>query len=806
MDMLGANVTSVADVALQNTVSTNSVYSKNIELTGNEGQSLSKDATVVMMVTPADGTDMQAFAESLTVSKGGSNLALTLPSYNAEDEITNESEINVFTTQNAAGKDCVLVGLGKNASVGDQWTVTSDVAEFNLNLNASMPFDSLSASLNGQTVSGKVENPDADAKYVLATYFGEESGKGQYAIEYQDITDPANISAQIPNRGTMVATGDYYVTVSLLSKNEIMIENEDGSTEKDEVLLPVDTVALGQIHYQNTAQPEAPATAAIQPIGNEIMEGSWSEVANADGYRVTIYQEKGGSFVDTGKNYSYDAADIKDSKIDGVSYDTSTGTFTLDMALTVNGDAIDENQNTSGNTTTSDLKAGQNYKIGVQAYNYLTDETGEKIANAFVYSEETKSNDAVLPKYTPLTLKAEMETSRGSGNYTSHDVTEENGVFSCVAGAGNNNRWYLQVTSQENENVTYTLTRMDTDQVIDAAYDGYWNIDNTDIAGSVMFRIDAAVNKGTYTDITTKYLLVEKDDTAPMLSLDQTVVYANKDTGDYTITGMTEPNGTVCLDDVDWEGNLKQVATADENGRFSYSGQLDLTYNQMVMDEEGMPVYDENGNPVIQTIRTENGMFLLLVAEDANGNRSAAESVVVTLEDHDWEADYTVDQEPTCKDEGMKSIHCKTCSAVKDEQTIPAAGHSWGVGVITIKPTAEKTGIRTYLCERCGATKTEEVDKISVPDESKPDTSDKPSGSDGTKPESVDKISGSNETKAENVNKTSASGKTEADKKTAGKAVRTDDNARMMLWITILILSTGTGAITITVRRKTKRK
>lgn len=76
-----------------------------------------------------------------------------------------------------------------------------------------------------------------------------------------------------------------------------------------------------------------------------------------------------------------------------------------------------------------------------------------------------------------------------------------------------------------------------------------------------------------------------------------------------------------------------------------------------------------------------------------------------------------------------------------------------------------------------------------MPGESKPDTSDKPSGSDGTKPENVDKISGSNETKAENVNKTSASGKNEADKKTAGEAVRTDDNARMMLWITILILS-----------------
>ena len=210
MDMLGANVTTGDDVALLNAVNTNSVCSKNIELTGNEGQSLSKDATVVMMVTPADGTDMQAFAESLTVSKDGNNLALTLPSYNAEDEITNESEINVFATQNALGKDCVLVGLDDHASIGDQWTVTSDVAEFNLNLNASMPFDSLSVSLNGQTVIGNVENPDADAKYVLATYFGDESGKAQYAIEYQDITDPSAISAMISNQGTMVATGDYY--------------------------------------------------------------------------------------------------------------------------------------------------------------------------------------------------------------------------------------------------------------------------------------------------------------------------------------------------------------------------------------------------------------------------------------------------------------------------------------------------------------------------------------------------------------------------------------------------------------------
>lgn len=702
MDMLGANVTAGEDVALQNTANTNSVCSKNIALTGNEGQSLSRDATVVLMVTPVDGTDMQAFAESLTVSKDGNNLDLTLPSYNAEGEATNESEINVFATKNAVGKDCVLVGLGDNASIGDQWTVTSDVAEFYLNLNASMPFDSLSVSLNGQNLSGKVEYPDADTDYVLATYFGEESGKAQYAIAYQDITDPSDISAVIPDQGTFVSTGDYYVTAKLLSKTEIAIENEEGNLEKDVALLPVDTVALGQVHYQNTAQPEAPAAAGIRPAGNEIMEGSWSEVAKADGYRVTIYEENSGNFTDTGKTYSYDAEDIKASAIDGVSYDADTDTFTLDMALTVKGDAMDEDQKVSGNTQTSDLEAGKNYKIGVQAYNYLTDASGEKIANAQVYSEETRSNDAVLPAYTPLTLHAELETSRGNGNYISHAVTEENGVFSCVAGAGKNNRWYLSVTNQENENASYTLTRMDTGQVIDAAYDGYWMIEHTDITGSVMFRIDAAVDKGSYTDITTKYLLVEKDNTAPMLSLDQTVVYADKDTGDYTVTGITEPNGSVCLNDEDWDGNLKQAATADENGRFSYTGQLDLTYNQMVLDEEGNPMFDENGDPVIQIIRTENGMNLLLVAEDANGNRSMAASVIVTLKDHDWEADYTVDQEPTCENEGMKSIHCKTCDAVKDEQTMPMTAHEFGETPVSYQWSEEHSQCTaTGSCIKC---------------------------------------------------------------------------------------------------------
>lgn len=45
---------------------------------------------------------------------------------------------------------------------------------------------------------------------------------------------------------------------------------------------------------------------------------------------------------------------------------------------------------------------------------------------------------------------------------------------------------------------------------------------------------------------------------------------------------------------------------------------------------------------------------------------------------HDWEEDFTVDQEATCTQEGSKSIHCKNCDAVKDSTVIPATGHAYG--------------------------------------------------------------------------------------------------------------------------------
>ncbi len=53
---------------------------------------------------------------------------------------------------------------------------------------------------------------------------------------------------------------------------------------------------------------------------------------------------------------------------------------------------------------------------------------------------------------------------------------------------------------------------------------------------------------------------------------------------------------------------------------------------------------------------------------------------------HTWEKEYTIDKEPTCTEDGSRSIHCEKCDIEKDSQIIESLGHKWNGGV----------------CERCG--------------------------------------------------------------------------------------------------------
>ena len=74
----------------------------------------------------------------------------------------------------------------------------------------------------------------------------------------------------------------------------------------------------------------------------------------------------------------------------------------------------------------------------------------------------------------------------------------------------------------------------------------------------------------------------------------------------------------------------------------------------------------------------------------------------------------TPGKEATCEEEGCtdESV-CRICNRiVQPAQTIPALGHDWDEGVVTIEPTEEHIGERLYTCRRCAQTRTDIIPEL----------------------------------------------------------------------------------------------
>ncbi len=61
--------------------------------------------------------------------------------------------------------------------------------------------------------------------------------------------------------------------------------------------------------------------------------------------------------------------------------------------------------------------------------------------------------------------------------------------------------------------------------------------------------------------------------------------------------------------------------------------------------------------------------------------------------------------EPTCLEYGTVKVKCTICGKVKEKE-LPALGHDYDKGVITLQPQPGVAGVMTYTCQRCGYIKT----------------------------------------------------------------------------------------------------
>ena len=425
------------------------------------------------------------------------------------------------------------------------------------------PFESLVLNLNDYQLSGEIKYAETGTEYVLRTYLANAEGGADYLVEEQIVADPENIAVNIPESGTLAPTGEYYVTSFLMTEKETDLDG-DGVMEK--ALAAIDSNQFNsKISYTNTKQPESPAHVNLEAAGNEVMRAEWQQVDNADGYRVTIYQQQNGGWVDT-----------------GFGYELNKETTSIDMALTVGGEETAESKNLSANET---------YKVGVSAYTQAED-------GAKYYSAETESSGVFLPEYTPLNLALSVNGK---------DCTpDENGVYHAYVGGSSNS---LAVTCAESESIT--VTRMDTDAPLTS--DGANTFAIPDFTGALMLRVNGVKGK----DVTGVFLLVSRDTTAPVLTLSAPIFYADRAAGSYQITGTADAGSEVLYG----ENNESVYAAGD--GSFAIQGTLEERQDG---DALYIRAQDSAGNlsaRQLALVARQAETYAVTVTTDGNGTASA---------------------------------------------------------------------------------------------------------------------------------------------------------------------------------------
>ena len=531
------------------------------------------------------------------------------------------------------------------------------------------PFEKLELSLSGNQVSGEVKYAEKGTKYVLRTYFAEKEGGADYLIDEQINVDPNSISVDIPDRSTHAPSGEYYVTSFLMTEKTTTVADENGESENVAALMAIDSwQSKDKVHYTNSNQPAAPANVTLTFVGNEVMRAEWEEVSNVDGYRVTVYQKKDGKWEATGSGY--DLKKSKDGQLDN----------SINMALTVGGNAVKASgENSAVSVPAENLEADKDYRIGVSAYRevpYFTESTGAgstestetgsmegeetsaaegtegstagsggtsapKALTAKYYSKETQSADdgVFLPEYKELKISLKVGDK---------ECDKDNGVFHAYVGE---NPGTLTVICDDPD-ADFTVTRMDdTDYPVQLGTNREWGIPTFE--GSLMLKIDGKKDK----DVTSEFLLVSRDETPPVLTLADPVFFADRDTGEYTITGTADAGSEILY---------------GENGRTQAAGDGSFAIHDKLEDER------------------ETNASLYLRAKDSAGNESAQQLALITRQTR---YAVTVNGSYDAQNSGAGSYAAGSVVAVSAGRRSGYTFNGWtsGSNVVFDDPNAEET-------------------------------------------------------------------------------------------------------------------
>ena len=570
------------------------------EIAYNAASGPSSESDLGLMVMLENEGDLEKLRTSMKLYEVSDDtspkrIELKETEYKEEEEAVELGDANfteVEDGEDGNSKTGFLIDLNHPGGENGKWKVTAD-CDFTCQLVASAPLTSLDLNLSGYDATSTVQN-GRDGKTYAVRYYLDTKADGTGEHYFLGMVETAPYTYEVPKNGSIAPTGNYHVTAVLVEKVVGDFDGNGKTTEDEYSWVTVDTkTSAGTVKYENTSKPAAPKNVTIAATGNETLTAEWDSVEKADGYRVTLYYQEGGTWKQAGASYELDNADFDK----GGAASKSGGKYSLRMTPTVAGNSVTVSQNENDPTisfsggTSDEAPTNVNYKVAVEAIRYE-----EKEANVRYFSDPTEST---VPAYLPEYKAPEITVTSGRQTVT---LNGANGYGEMV--------WSAIPTE------TLFTVKGAVDRITVAAEQGSgsfnvsggsgtWTV-TADAAGKELIansgRICIVAEKGK--DKTEYYLRLVLDDVPPIITVDAKNVRADMTTGAYTVTGQTEPGLEVIMDSTP---ELK--GRADAEGRFSLKGTLPA-------NEESETGFDS--------------ILASLTAKDGAGNEAEPASVVIS--------------------------------------------------------------------------------------------------------------------------------------------------------------------------------
>ena len=349
-----------------------------------------------------------------------------------------------------------------------------------------------------------------------------------------------------------------------------------------------------------------------------------------------------------------------------------------------------------------------------------------------VYEIATNVNDSEQSTEVMDTAKDAIESLTVDGDATGTDITDVDAACEeIVQAAQNGDDFSVDINIEEKSQNELEVSWDDVQNTVGnkefaAAYDVTVELSHTDAEGTehhignitdfenkVVFKLEKSTNLPAVTENCNREFSLARihDGEVDIIPLEET------DDGNYTAESNKFSDFVLMYNDVPCEHDY-------QNSVFNWSDDgktCTITYT-CTKNKEHQVTYDCDVTSEVKEAATcsKKGTTTYTAKYGDLTDTKDVVDIAIDPSAHVYGDNYTFDKAATCAEEGVESIHCSYCGAIKDgsqRSIAKTTDHLFGAWTTVKEPTCAEKGSKERTCEICDKKETAEIpalERISI--------------------------------------------------------------------------------------------